>query len=455
MYVKNATELIDNGKTQADREARRVCLGAVEAALKAVEPARLIKSKLSIAGSRLIVDDSRFDLAKFRRILVIGGGKAAGPMAKSLESIMGRWITAGMVSVPESSGPKSSNTRIKFHPASHPLPGRSGVEGVGKMLGLVGTPTRDDLVICLTSGGGSSLLPLPIEGIALTDKVKVTRGLMLAGATIQELNVVRKHLSSLKGGRLAERLYPATVLSLVISDVVGDRLDSIASGPLYPDTSTYHDAIEILKRFNLWKGAPTSVVSMLTKGARGRVPETPKPGSRCFEKVTNIVLGSNDDAANAAVRYLRWRGTRPVLLSTSLEGEARFMGMSFGSVLGFSGTKQRPCSFVIGGETTVTVVGRGRGGRNQEFALGAALKMDGNQGVAMVALGTDGRDGPTDAAGAVVDGHTIRRGRSRRLSAEDILRRNDTYRFFGGLRDLVVTGPTGTNVNDLAVGAVV
>ena len=455
MYIKNASELIENGEKRVERAARRLCLEAAEAALAAVEPGHLINSKLRVAGDQMVIGGERFDLARFRRIIVIGGGKASGRMALALESVLGNRITAGIVNVPDSQPNDCEHTgRIKLHRATHPLPSKAGVEGVGQMFDLVGKPRRDDLVICLMSGGGSSLLPMPREGVSLNDKIEVTRSLLRAGATIQELNVVRKHLSGLKGGWLAEKLSPSVVLSLVISDVVGNRLDSIASGPLYPDSSSFGDAIQVLKKYRLLETVPGAVATVLRKGAEGKLPETPKPGSRYFKKVSNVIIGSNDDASEAAVHHLRLRGQRPTLLTTSLEGEARFAGMFMGSVLSHANTRPRPSSFVLGGETTVTVNGQGRGGRNQEFALGAAMKTDGNHGVAMVALGTDGLDGSTDAAGAMIDGHTIRRGRTLGLSAEEILLQNDAFRFFGGLGDLVMTGPTGTNVNDIAVALV-
>ena len=451
MYIKNASELIENGETRAESAGRRLALEAVEAALTAVEPGRLIASKVRLAGGQLVVGSERFDLTKFRRILVIGGGKAGGPMAKALELVLGSRITAGLVNVPDSRPEEVRTDRIALHRASHPLPNRDGLEGVEAMLDLVGTPAKDDLVVSLISGGGSSLLPMPREGISLADKVEVTKGLLRAGATIQEINVVRKHLSSFKGGWLAQKLHPATVVSLVISDVVGNRLDSIASGPLYPDASTFGDAIQVLKKYRLLGSVPEAVSALLGKGVEGKLPETPKPGSPYFKKVSNIIIGSNDEASSAAVRYLRSRGQKPILLTTSLEGEARFAGMFLGSVASHASTRPRPSSYVLGGETTVTVSGSGVGGRNQEFALGAAVKIDENHGVALAAVGTDGLDGPTGAAGAMVDGHTVTRGRALGFSPEDVLLQNDTFRFFGALGDLITTGPTGTNVNDIAV----
>lgn len=456
-YVKNAPELIENGRTRADRAARSLSLEAVEAALRAVEPERLVTSKLRLREGRLTVEGARagFDLARFRRVLVIGGGKAGAAMARGLESVLGDRITAGVVNVPHLPPAGAGTGRVRLHRATHPLPSSAGLEGVQEMLELVGAPSEDDLVVCVISGGGSALLPMPREGVSLADKMEVTRGLLRAGATIRELNVVRKHLSALKGGWLAERLYPSAVLSLVISDVVGDGLDSIASGPLYPDPSTFSDAAAVLKKYGLWDGVPESVGALLREGLEGRVPETPKPGSKQFRKVTNVIVGSNADASAAAVRLLRSRGKRPTLLTTSLEGEARSAGTFMGAVLLHAATRPRPSSFVVGGETTVTVRGGGRGGRNQEFALGAALKTDGNDGVAMVSLGTDGLDGSTEAAGAVIDGRTIARARELRLSPEEALAQNDSHGFFEGLGDLVVTGPTGTNVNDVAVAVVV
>jgi glycerate 2-kinase len=455
MYIKNASDLVENGEKRAERAARRLALDAVEAALIAVEPGRLVASKVRVSRDRLLVGDERFDLSRFGRVFVIGGGKASGRMASAIESLLGDRITGGVVNVPDSqSADRDGPVRIKLHAATHPLPSRAGVEGVEQMLELVGKPRKDDLVICLMSGGGSSLLPMPRDGISLEDKIEVTRRLLLAGATIQELNVVRKHLSGLKGGWLAERLSPSVVLSLVISDVVGNRLDSIASGPLYPDSSTFADAIHVLKKYRLFEQVPGTVSALLAKGAAGKLPETPKAGSSYFKNVYNIIIGSNEDASDAAVRYLKSKHQGPVLLTTNLEGEARFAGMFLGSVLSFANARPRPSSYVVGGETTVTVTGQGRGGRNQEFALGAAMKIDGNNGVALVSLGTDGLDGSTPAAGAIVDGHTMRRAKALALSPEEVLTRNDSFRFFSALGDLVMTGPTGTNVDDLAVGTV-
>jgi glycerate 2-kinase len=456
MYIKNASALIENGQTRAEKLARRLSLDAAEAALRAVEPSRLMKSTVRLVGKELVVGRTRTDLTKFRRVLVIGGGKATLSMADALESILGDAISDGLVNVPDSQlRGKRRGRLIKLHGATHPLPSAAGQEGVEEMLELVGEPDRQTLVICLISGGGSSLLPLPGQGLQLSDKIEVTKSLLRAGATIQELNVVRKHLSAFKGGRLAQRLYPSKVISLVISDVVGDRLDSIASGPLSPDPSTFRDAERVLRKYAVWETVPVRVEEMVRKGLHGGIPETPKPGSKYFTRVSNVIIGSNKDACEAAVRQLNLTKCRATMLTTSYEGEAKSAGVFMGSVAQYAASRQRPRSYVAGGETTVAVKGDGRGGRNQEFALGASMKINGNRGIALVSLGTDGLDGPTDAAGAMVDGSTVRRSVDLGLSLEESLLRNDSYGFFRELGDLVITGPTGTNVNDIVIAVMV
>lgn len=456
MYIKNASELIRNGRTVAERRARRLCLEGVEAALSATEPSKLMKSKVRLAGRKLTAGGNMIDLEKFERIFVIGGGKAALSMSEALESILGDEISAGVVNILDSQlRTAKGKRRIRLHTATHPLPSRGGQEGVMQMLELVGKPDAETLVICLISGGGSAMLPLPAKGVELAEKVEVTRRLLRSGATIQELNVVRKHLSATKGGRLAERLYPSRVLSLVISDVVGNRLDSIASGPLYPDQSTFKDAEQVLKKYGIWESLPPGAKNELNDGVAGLIPETPKPGSRFFTKVSNVIIGSNDDACDAATRYLNRLKCKSETLTTGYEGEAKSAGMFMGSVVSYGGRKSRPRGYVAGGETTVSVKGDGRGGRNQELALGASMKIDGNKGIALISLGTDGLDGSTDAAGALVDGSTIGRSKAIGRSVDESLLRNDSYTFFEGLGDLVMTGPTGTNVNDITIAVLV
>ena len=332
MYIKNALELVENGRTEAERRARRLSLDALEHALRAVEPSMLVRTKVKLQGDSLLVNKRRIDLDRYRRVFVLGGGKASAAMAEAMESLLGDRITGGLVNVPESQVRRSRCRIIRLRGATHPLPSLKGEKGVLEMLEMVGTPDEETLVICLISGGGSAMLPVPRDGISLPDKVEVTRRLLKAGADIGELNIVRKHLSAVKGGWLAERLYPSRVVSLVISDVIGNRLDSIASGPLFPDPSTFTDAVRVLKKYKLWSSVPVRVSKLMREGVKGTIPDTPKPGSRYFRKVSNVIIGSNQDACLAAARRLRFGHCRPTLLTDSYEGEARVVGRRFGSI---------------------------------------------------------------------------------------------------------------------------
>jgi len=283
----------------------------------------------------------------------------------------------------------------------------------------------------------------------------MTQALLKSGATINEVNTVRKHISDFKGGWLAKKAYPATVLNLILSDVVGDPLEFIASGPTVPDSTTFDDAINILKKYNLWTQAPESIRKLLSEGKKGLVPETPKAKDRAFRKVYNVVIGNNRYSSLAACERLKTDGLNTLLLTATLEGEARHIGTMLAAIVAevcvSAHPVSKPAGIVAGGETTVTVTGKGLGGRNQELALAAALRLKGVEGIALASLSTDGVDGPTDAAGAVVDGRTIIRAQKKGLAPEKFLLENDSYRFFQKLGDLIFTGPTGTNVNDVSV----
>lgn len=299
-------------------------------------------------------------------------------------------------------------------------------------------------------------MPLPAAGIALQDKQNLTEALLKCGATIDEINSVRKHVSELKGGQLAKASYPATLISLILSDVVGDPLDTIASGPTAPDTTTFSDAISILKKYNLWKNSiPESIRKRLEAGLRGEMPETPKPGDKVFDKTHNVIIGNNRSIAVAAFQEAKSLGFNPLLLSSMIEGEARQVGIAYAGImkeiLYSNNPIPKPAVVVAGGETTVTVTGSGKGGRNQELVLSASSKIEGLKGVAIASIGTDGIDGPTDAAGAIADGQTTKRAYDRGLNAGEFLMNNDSYSLFSKLDDLIFTGLTGTNVNDLAV----
>ncbi len=452
--IRNAEELLKNATSSLDRKARKLAIDALNAALEAADPKVIIKSQVKVEGNTLKIRNFSFNLLEFRNIFVVGGGKASGSMAEALEGLLGDRITDGTINVPYA-GPLHKTPKVKLQHASHPIPDSSGVKGASRMLDLVSQAKENDLIICLLSGGGSSLMPQPCSGISLQDKRQVTDALLKSGATINEINAVRKHISGFKGGWLAKKAYPATLVNLILSDVVGDPLDAIASGPTVPDTSTFHDAIEILRRYKLWSKVPRSVAKVLLKGKKGLIPETPKAGDKVFTKVHNIVVGNNLTASYAAYNSFRNAELNALLLTSCLEGQARDVGIMFASIareiVASRNPVLKPAGVVAGGETTVTVVGKGKGGRNQEIALGAALKMGNADGVVVASISTDGIDGPTDASGAITDGKTLLRCHELGLDPRKFLAENNSYSFFSKLGDLIFTGPTGTNVCDVSV----
>ena len=443
---------------QDGSSSRQALAEALNRALLAADPRTILRNKLKVRGNELVIGTLRFKLSEFRRVLVIGGGKATAGMALKTEKILDGWITGGSVNIPAYTRPWPRSKLIRFNPASHPIPSEKGARGVKNMLDLVGQPSRDDLVICLISGGGSALMPLPSTGIPLSDKQKTTNLLLKSGAKIDEINAVRKHLSDFKGGRLAEKLYSATVISLIISDVVGDNLESIGSGPTVPDDTTYSDAYKILQEHGLWRTVPTSVRKRIQKGKEDKLPETPKRNSPIFKRVHNVLVGTNKESCRAAAEVLEKRGYHSLILSTRLQGEAKEVGKILAGIC--IGIRENqlpivpPAAIVAGGETTVTVHGKGRGGRNQELVLSAASSIRGIPAIVVSSIGTDGVDGPTNAAGAVADGNTVERGLRIHMDPDSYLRENDSYPFFERLNDLVITGPTGTNVNDIFIAIV-
>ena len=453
--IRNRKRLVDNAQSRSTRKAREVALNAIEKALNAVNPKNIMESKVVLNNDILNVDGREFDLSEFRRVFIVGGGKASGSMAEALEQILGDRMEAGVIVVPRGTSSRYKTERIEIHESSHPIPDVDSMEGAGKIMKIAECAGEKDLILCLISGGGSSLMAMPRDQVSLDDKKKVTLMLLRSGATINEINSIRKHISGFKGGMLAKTAYPASLVSIILSDVIGDYLDVIASGPTVPDSSTYQDATDILEKYNLWENAPNSVKKILRDGVKGSISETPKPGDKVFEKVHNIIIGSNRLASSAAVQELQRHGMNTVFLTSFLEGEARDVGVmlaAFALEIHASGNPApKPAAIVVGGETTVTVVGDGVGGRNQEIALSAATRIDGLDGVVIVSATTDGVDGPTDAAGAIVDGGTMARVRKYGLNPLEYLSNNDSYSFFSKLGDLIVTGPTGTNVNDLSI----
>lgn len=403
---------------------------------------------------------STYQRGGFDKFILVSFGKAAFFMAKAVSDNAGYLVTRGIVITKYG---HTQNVRlqknIEIFEAGHPIPDQKGVDATGRVIEMLKVADEKTLVLCLISGGGSALLVSPKDGLSLDDKQAVTNLLLKAGATIDELNTVRKHISGIKGGRLAEYAYPAQVISLILSDVIGDKLDVIASGPTSPDSTTYGMALDVLKKYRLEEKLPKTVRNILNAGAEGRIAETPKTGASIFERVENAVIGSNMKAAFAAREKAKELSFNTTILSTELQGEATEIARWLAKkALEAKESLQegygRKLCLISGGETTVTVRGNGKGGRNTELALAFALEIEGVQGIVLLSAGTDGTDGPTDAAGAIVNSETIARGRSSGLDAKAYLFNNDSYTYFSKTGDLFVTGPTGTNVMDLQIALI-
>jgi hydroxypyruvate reductase len=372
-------------------------------------------------------------------------------MAQAVEEVLGDLVVGGVVSV--KTGYTAPVERVTLREASHPVPDEAGEAATREMLELLDGAGEETLVIALISGGGSALLPLPAEGVTLDDKQRMTDLMLAAGADINEMNAVRKHISGVKGGRLAERAHPAQLVTLVLSDVVGDPLDVIASGPTVPDRSTYADASAVLDRYDLWERAPWAVAARLRAGLVGAAAETPKEGDPIFDATETLLVGTNASALRACVAAAEEAGYRTMLLSSLIEGETADVGRMHAAIareIRRSGNPLSPPACVVsGGETTVTIRGDGMGGRNQELALAAAIDLDGESSMVVLSAGTDGTDGPNDAAGAIAYGDTVARGRAAGHEAREFLARNDSYNYFDAIGDLIRTGPTNTNVMDV------
>jgi len=425
------------------------------AALAAVDPWRLVHETVAREGDIIRIRDQEFDLASHDRVFVVAFGKAASAMGEALAGIIDERLTAGLAVVP---GPvERADHRLEHIEASHPVPDALSVEAGRRVLEIATRAGEKDLLFVCLSGGGSSLVALPAEGITLDKKRRLAEDLMRAGATIQELNIVRKHLSAVKGGQLARAAYPATVITLVISDVVGDDLGTIASGPTHWDASTFAEARSILECYSLWDPASAMIRARIEEGARGLVPETLKEGDPVFARVHSFIIGDNMTALRAAKHEAEKRGLEPIFLSSGDGGEARKTAAGYAAFLAelacSAANLPRPLCLLAGGELTVTVTGRGKGGRNTEFVLAALVEMVKAEvsGIdwLILSLGTDGIDGPTDAAGAWADERTVKTAGALALDPVAYLDDNDSYYFFKQTGNLIMTGPTGTNVMDL------
>jgi hydroxypyruvate reductase len=424
--------------------------------LTAVDPHRAVKRFVQIQGNRLMLgmegqSKTELDLIEFDRISLVGAGKATAPMAGAIEELFGESIQKGMINLKYSFTEELTFTEIIE--AGHPLPDENGLRGTRKILDLLESAEEKDMIISLISGGASALLPHPAGDITLSEKQEITRALLACGASIDEINAVRKHISCSKGGQMARAAFPATIVNLMLSDVVGDKMDVIASGPFVPDTSTFKDVRKIFRKYDL-KGIPAAIHEHVKAGLDGKIPETPKENDRIFDRVFNFIVGSNILALEAAGEKAKELGYETLILSSMIEGETREVARVHSAVAREIVKTGRPvpppACIISGGETTVTIRGDGLGGRNQEFCLAACLDFVGlPPRVVMLSGGTDGNDGPTDAAGALVDPFTVARGKDAGMDVAEFLDRNDAYHFFEKTKDLLMTGPTNTNVMDV------
>ena len=426
------------------------------AVINSADAGLAINNHVSIDADQLITSNKAYDLNEYKRLLIIGAGKAAVPMAKAIYELVGGHLTSGIVITKDGYLGSSSTTlekQVKIYEAGHPIPDQRNLDASSQVTSLIRNLNSDDLVICLFSGGGSSLMIMPSQGISLKNIRDTTALLLTCGATIDEINTIRKHLDDLKGGRLAKLLFPASVIAFVLSDVVGDSLDMIASGPTVADPTTYQDAWVILNKYQILDQIPSEIRSHISHGIAGIIPETLKPCDPILDKVQNIIVGNNTQTALAAIQTAKTIGFNTKLMTTSLHGEASHVGQSLAesaiSLLTSPTYIRRPACLIAGGETTVTVKGTGIGGRNQELALGAVKNLSGGDQIILVSLATDGGDGPTDAAGAVATNQTYSLASAMGLYPIDYLDRNDSYHYFEPLGDLIKIGPTLTNVNDL------
>ena len=444
-------------------DAREIFLSGVGR----VDPKKLLDYALSLKGDSLSVRHAGgsflYELSDYRHIVVAGMGKASAVLAAGLEGVLGDRIDEGFVVTKAISGIRCA--RIRLAEAGHPIPDERSARAGGEILALAEKVRRYEaagektLVIVLISGGGSALLASPAPGLSLADKAELTRLLLASGATIQEMNSVRKHLSALKGGRLAEAFAPASLLSLILSDVIGDDLDAIASGPTVPDASSWDSAYRVLLDRGLWEAAPPPVRRVFRDGLSGLSPDTPKPGDPVFKGVRTLLVGNNMLALESARETARGLGYNTLLLSSRVAGEAREVSRFFLSIAGdlaqYGIPVARPACVLTGGETTVTLRGKGIGGRNQEMALALLASLDlslpGHDSLLFLSAGTDGNDGPTDAAGAFASAELLSKAREKGLDPRAYLADNDSYTFFSEIDGLLRTGPTGTNVCDMQI----
>lgn len=427
-------------------ETKKMLKDIFYAALHAVDPYESVRLHTHYIHSQ-------YQTGNFKKLFVIGFGKGAYPMAKAIEDDLAGFIDSGIVITKYGHFDKNNKfKKIKILEAGHPLPDESGLNATKEIIKLLKDADKNTLIVCLISGGGSALYISPLDEITLNEKQETTRLLLKSGAAINELNTVRKHISKVKGGRTAELAYPAKIISLILSDVIGDNLDVIASGPTAPDETTYNEALSVIEKYGLTKSIPPKVLDIFIQGKNGAIPDTPKKKNIIFENVENIIIGNNKKALEATNKKALRAGIKTEILASDITGEAKDIGKQLADkAKDIKKSLQSPVCLLSGGETTVTVKGNGIGGRNMELALAFSIEVEGTDGITLLSAGTDGTDGPTDAAGAIVDGQTIPKARRLGLDPEGFLMNNDSYSFFKKTGGLFITGPTGTNVMDIQI----
>ncbi len=446
MIIKNREELLSHG----NKRGRNAALDIVEHAIKAVDAYEATKKRVHVENRRLIVGDLNYDLSKVGNIYVIGGGKATFSIAQALDEILGQQIKLGVINVKRSE--KHRLKHIEVIEAGHPIPDERGLEGAKKMIHIAKKAKEGDLVFCAITGGASALMPLPAGNISLEDKKIVTDLLLKCGATIDEINAVRKHISAIKGGRLAKHIYPAEIINLIVIDEIAGQ----PWGPTLPDTTTFKDAVNVLKKYNLLEKVPNSVREHLNGGLFDPRLETPKPKDFEGLKVHNIVLADNGIMCEAAKKRAEELGFNSLILTTVLEGESREVGIVLASIANEIEEKGRaikpPCVLILGGETTVTITGQyGKGGPSQELVLGSSLKIAGSRNIVVASIDTDGTDGPTEIAGGIIDGYTLKRAKEKDVDVFKNLMTHNSSEVLMKLKDAITTRPTRTNVMDLNV----
>ena len=487
-FIKNKQQLIDNGTTNWNRDARSLLLSLFELGLVSVDPYASVKNHVAIRENKVIFQKKNdehleFTINQDTRIFIIGAGKATGRMAQSIEVILGNRITDGIVILPESQLKKENIDLkyIKIYSGGHPIPNEEGFNGAKEIVQISKNISKNDLVICLISGGGSALFSYPADEITLQELKHMNGVLLECGASIDEINTIRKHVSNIKGGKLAKHFFPAQIISLILSDVVGDDLSTIASGLTVGDPTTFNDALEIVKTKNLKDKFPNSIIKHLLKGANKEIEETPKPGDLIFDNVTNITIGSAEVAAKAMHDKIieEREDIDPILVVNDLHGEAREVGKKIGEIIGgivrgresftfkgeggyfqdkqitlHMGEKNKNSLLILTGELTVTIHGNGKGGRNQEMLLGcfnAKEFEEVKENFAILSCGMNGIEGNSPAAGGIIDNKTFSTAKTKEMDYKTFLKDNDSYGFFNILGDSIITGPTGTNVNDITL----